>query len=128
LNSFDLIGKNDEDPHIPASMALGAYDSNWVSGNAWLGMPMSLGVMLASIVDLVADIKDAESEGARWNEGFRDRGFAIEQRILKKDFSKSSGDAGVGEPPIGVVLGDLWKAVRRQKKRRVLCSSLCRQR
>lgn len=89
---------------------------------------MSLGVMLASIVDLVADIKDAEAEGARWNEGFRDRGFAIEQRILKKDFSKSSGDAGVGEPPIGVVLGDLWKAVRRQKKRRVLCSSLCRQR
>lgn len=127
-NSFDLIGKNDDDPHIPASMALGAYDSNWVSGNAWLGMPMSIGVQLASVVELVADIKDAEKQYGvdrrrngkgkgqvpSWIEGgFQDRGFALEQRIKRKDFSRSvSGDAGgVGEPPIGVVLGDLWKAV-----------------
>lgn len=96
-------------------MALGAYDSNWVSGDAWLGMDLRVGVHLASIVDLVADIKDAEAEGVRWTEGFRDRGFAIEQRIRKMDFSKSAGDAGVGEPPIGVVLGDLWKAVSRLK-------------
>lgn len=101
-------------------MALGASDSNWVSGNAWLGMPMSIGVQLAGIVDLVADIKQAEAEAEaqaggvpRWAaEGFRDRGFAIEQRIRKKDFSRSARDPGVGEPPIGVVLGDLWKAVR----------------
>lgn len=123
---FDWIGKNDDDPHIPASMALGAYDSNWVSGNAWLGMPMSIGVQLASIVELVADMKDAEKKygiegnGKRqkvpsWiQEGFQDRGFAIEQRIKRKDFTRSvsGGDAGgVGEPPIGIVLGDLWKAV-----------------
>ncbi|KAJ9095643.1 hypothetical protein QFC21_005515 [Naganishia friedmannii] len=124
---FDLIGKNDDDPHIPASMALGAYDSNWVSGNAWLGMPMSIGVQLASIVELVADIKDAEkqygverrSNGKKkgqvpsWmDEAFQDRGFAIEQRIKRKDFTRSVGGnaGGVGEPPIGVVLGDLWKA------------------
>ncbi|KAI5454414.1 hypothetical protein NCC49_004467 [Naganishia albida] len=107
---FDLIGKNDDDPHIPASMALGANDSNWISGNAWLGQPMSVALMIACIVDLVADIKDAEAEGVRWTEGFMDRAFAIEQRIRKKDFSRSVGDAGVGEPPIGVVLGDLWKA------------------
>lgn len=107
-------------------MALGAYDSNWVSGNAWLGMPMSIGVQLASIVELVADMKDAEKKygiegnGKRqkvpsWiQEGFQDRGFAIEQRIKRKDFTRSvsGGDAGgVGEPPIGIVLGDLWKAV-----------------
>ncbi|KAJ9114676.1 hypothetical protein QFC22_005552 [Naganishia vaughanmartiniae] len=131
---FDLIGKNDDDPHIPTSMALGAYDSNWVSGNAWLGMPMSIGVQLACIVELVADIKDAEKQYVveergngkakgqvpSWiEEGFLDRGFAVEQRIKKKDFARSvSGEAvGVGEPSIGVVLGDLWKAVSPRRVR-----------
>lgn len=77
---------------------------------------MSIGVDLASVVDLVADIKDAERAyaggvPARLREGFRDRGFAIEGRIRRKDFT-GEGGVGVGEPPIGVVLGDLWKAVR----------------
>jgi hypothetical protein len=126
MDSFDLIGKNDDDPHIPASMALGANDSNWISGNAWLGQPMSIALMIASIVDLVADIKDAEAEGIRWTEGFMDRGFAIEQRIKKKDFSRSARDAGVGEPPIGVVLGDLWKAVRRSRATLFCADSACR--
>lgn len=114
--SFDLIGKNDDNPPIPHSMALGAHDSTWVSGNAWLGMPLSIGVDLAAVVDLVADMKDAERAygsarvPTRVAEGFRDRGFAIEGRIRRKDFAMEGGD-GVGEPPIGVVLGDLWKAV-----------------
>lgn len=84
---------------------------------------MSIGVILASIVDLVADMKDAEAEGVQWTDGFMDRGFTIEQRIRKKDFSKSAGDAGVGEPPIGVVLGDLWKAVRQLQGVQALRSS-----
>lgn len=105
---FDLIGKNDDHPPIPSTMALGASDSNWVSGNAWLGMPMSIGVDLASVVDLVADQKDAERYGdvsRVVKEGFMDRGFALEGRIRSKDFEKEGGE------PIGVVLGDLWKAV-----------------
>jgi hypothetical protein len=105
---FDLIGKNDENPPIPPAMALGASDSNWVSGNAWLGMPMSIGVDLASVVDLVADMKDAERYGdvpRVVREEFMDRGFALEGRIRSKDFEKEGGEM------IGVVLGDLWKAV-----------------
>ncbi|GHJ84875.1 hypothetical protein NliqN6_1277 [Naganishia liquefaciens] len=112
---FDLIGKNDENPPIPHAMALGAYDSTWVSGNAWLGMPLSIGVDLAAVVDLVADMKDAEQTyGARiptkHTEGFRDRGFAIEGRIRRKDFAGERGDGDRDGEPIGVVLGDLWKA------------------